>query len=401
MIERLKGTSTAYSMWAVSVVGAAAGLVVSILGGNFADTIPIGESALFLIVVAFATVGLLLVRKVPDNRMGWVFLLGGMLGGIWLATISYAQVGYVNGWTGFDYAVWIDQSVYFPMIFSVVALPLLLFPDGQPPSPRWRWVLRYVIAFMLITAIGNALDPTLFLDLPDGTELVIDNPLGGVAAFELTETGFYILLLAMGVGMLAPAAAMVSRFRHSTGVERLQLKWLAYSAVVAGVAMPAFYVVQAALPGAPFVLDFLLLVGLGGVLGIPITAGIAITRYRLYDIDRLISRTISYALLVGLLFGVYGLGVFLLGDLLPFEGGFPVAVSTLAAAALFNPLRRRLQESIDRRFSRNDYDPQEVLDEFSSKVSEEVDPDILATELLDVVDETMAPASTAVWIREE
>lgn len=400
MIERLKGTSTAYSMWAVSVVGAAAGLVVSIVGGNFASTIPIGESAVFLIVPAFATVGLLLARKVPDNRMGWVFLLGGGLGGIWLATVSYAKGGYVNGWAGFDYAVWINSIVYFSMIFSLVALPLLLFPDGNPPSPRWRWVLRYVIALMLITAIGNSLDPTLFLDLPDGTELVIDNPLGADVA-ELSEAGMAVLAVAVGLGLLAPAAAMVYRFRRSSGVERLQLKWLAYSAVVAGVAMPAFYVVQAALPGSPFVLDLLLLLGLGGVLGIPITAGIAITRYRLYDIDRLMSRTISYALLVGLLFGVYGLGVFLLGDLLPFEGGIPVAVSTLAAAALFNPLRRRLQRTIDRRFSRTDYDPQEVLDEFSSKVSEEVDPGILTSELLDVVDETIAPASSGVWIREE
>lgn len=397
MRERLKRRATAYLMWAVSVAGIAASLGISIVGRSFGGITAEGL-VLILIVLAFATVGLLLARKVPENRMSWVFLTAGMLGGIWLAAVTYSEQGYVHGWAGFEYAVSINQIVYFPMILTLVALPLLLFPDGDPPSPRWSWALRYVYFFGVFIAAGGVLAPTLPLTVGE-QDLEIANPWG--FGLQLPDFAFPIIMAGLVLSLLAPAAAMVYRFRRSTGVERLQLKWLAYSAVVAGVALPIFYALEAAVPDVPFVLDILLPIGLLGVLGIPITAGIAITRYRLYDIDRLISRTISYALLVGLLFGVYALGVFLLGDLLPFEGGVPVAVSTLAAAALFNPLRRRLQTTIDRRFSRTEYDPQEVLEDFSSRVSEEVDVDTLTDELLDVVDETMVPATAAVWIRED
>ena len=229
----------------------------------------------------------------------------------------------------------------------------------------------------------------------------VDNPVGIDAAAVISEStavtvvGGILLLLSL----LAPAAAMVYRFHRSKGVERLQLKWLALSATLAGVGLAIFYTAQQWVPESSPWLQLLAGVALAGVLGIPITAGIAITRNHLYEIDRLISRSISYGLLVGLLGAVYILGVFLLGSL-AFKGEIQVAVSTLVVAALFNPLRRRLHDLLDRRFSRSSYSSPEVIDGFSHLIRDEIDVDTLVGDLLGVVDETMAPAQRAIWIRE-
>lgn len=396
-----KGRIPAYMLWGLAVLGIGTGVAISIVGGSPSHggvAAPVSMS----IVLTFATVGLLLNIKVPSNRIGWVFLVGGALGGVWVAATTYTEQALVLGWAGLGYAVTASQGVYFPWILSLVALPLLLFPDGQVPTPRWRWVYWYVLGFAGFMAFASGVPLERSMELPDGSVIVVENPIGIEGWPHKPPDAFVPILLAgLAFSLLGPAAAMIARFRRSTGVESLQLKWMAYSAGVAGLALPVFYSFEALASEVPLGIQVVSVVGLLGVLGIPISAGTAITRYRLYDIDRLISRTISYALLVGLLTSVYALGVFVLGDLLPFQGGVPVAVSTLAAAALFNPLRLRLHELIDRRFSRTDYDMERVLAEFGSRVSEEVDSNTLIIELLEVVEETMVPAGSAVWIRDE
>lgn len=184
-------------------------------------------------------------------------------------------------------------------------------------------------------------------------------------------------------------------------MERLQVKWLAYSAAIAAVGLSIIYIAEEVGSGPPpVVLTVVTVPALLGVLGIPITTGVAIVRYRLYDIDRLISRTLTYGLVIALLAGVYVLGVFVLGTMLPGEDGVSVALSTLAVAALFNPLRRRVHNAIDRRFNREHYDAQAVVDELSDSLRDEVDMASLEDELLEVVDTTVQPVSAALWIRD-
>ncbi len=387
----------AFTCWVATLMLMVTSLIIAVRGGVAED----GPAVFLLIVLCFATVGLMLIMKVPDNRMGWIFSLGGLLAAIWMITQTYYETARVNGWPGVGYAVWLSQAVYFPMILCLVALPLLLFPDGEVPSRGWRWVW-WVVSTMAVSAV------VLITIQPEHTEEVageivyrVDNPLGieGAAGFleSTAMTVFAGTLLALS--LLAPAAAMVYRFRRSKAVERLQLKWLAFSATLAGVGLAGLYIAQLWVSEPSPWLDLLTTVALAGVLGIPVTAGVAITRYHLYDVDRLISRTISYGLLAFLLGAVYFLGVFLLGGL-AFKGEIQIAVSTLVVAALFNPMRRRLHDLLDRRFSRSAYSPPEVIDGFSLLIRDELDVNTLVGDLLGVVDDTVAPAQRAIWIRE-
>lgn len=403
----------AYSLWVAAIAALAAGVWIGLTGGWVEN-----DSSAFVvpfIVVAYGTVGLMLVRKVPNNTIGWVFLIGALLLGLWIAAISYYDGALRNDWPGVGYVYMFHQAIYFPAILSLVALPLLLFPDGRAPSPRWRWVWLPILTFSILGIVFNffATEHVFDVDTPgvsseylievDNEPMVrIENPLGGsetiTRAFE-SDPAFLLFVTMIAASLLGPVASMVYRFRRSTGVERLQIKWLAYSATIAAVGLSIVYIGGAFLSGPqpPVVLTVPALLG---VLGIPITAGLAIVRYRLYDIDRLISRTLTYGLVIALLAGVYVLGVFVLGTMLPGEDGVTVALSTLAVAALFNPLRRRVHNAIDRRFHREHYDAQAVVDEFSDRLRNEIDMGSLEDELLEVVDTTVQPVSAALWIRD-
>ncbi len=390
---------TPIACWVATLALVVVALIIALRGGATEGN-DSGGPALVLIELTFATVGLMLLLKVPGNRIGWTFSIGGLLAAVWVTTQTYFEAAKLNGWPGIGFVAWLNFAVYFPMILCLVAVPLLLFPDGEVPSRGWRWVWWPIVMVALLAVVSTTLQPEFTEQEARVVTYRVANPMGVEAAGRVLESTAISALgaLLIVVSLLAPAAAMVYRIRRSKGVERLQLKWLAISASFAGLGLAFYYTVQQWVPESSLLLQVVLVVALIGVLGIPVTAGVAITRYRLYDIDRLISRTISYGLLVGLLGAVYVLAVFLLGSL-PFEGQIPVALSTLVVAALFSPLRRRLQELLDRRFSRTAYTSQAVIDDFSRLIRDEIDVDSLLEDLLGVVDATVAPVGRAVWVR--
>jgi hypothetical protein len=411
------GKIPAYLLLAVTVLGLASGFAFHFVGGTAQDGAFAEGLALGLITLSFGTVGVFLLHSAPKNVIGWIFVSAGALGGISFAAKPYFEAALVSDWPGIGYAVWVAQAFYQPWILAMVALPLLVFPTGKVPSPRWRWLWWYVLIFAGITVVVTTLIPSFTDEIDrrdpsmiDTQYLVFDEQqqvvgievqsVFGIAELdEPDESRLATAFLPMiALAYLGPVAAMVYRFRRSTGVERLQIKWVAYSATLAGAGLCIFYLVDFAVPTPPSFMMVFVVIALLGVLGIPITAGIAVTRYRLYDIDRLISRTFTYAILAGLLGGVFATGVFLLGSL-PFEGGVPVAASTLAVAALFNPVRRRIQKRIDRRFARTDYDPEQIIDDFTRATESDVRTEVLADNLLQTVEDTLKPDGAAIWIR--
>ncbi|MGH2544430.1 MAG: hypothetical protein ACRDIB_16680, partial [Ardenticatenaceae bacterium] len=285
--------------------------------------------------------------------------------------------------------VWLQYWIWIPMIFPLVVFVPLLFPEGRLRSPRWRPVAWLAAIIMVIVTISHA-----FVPGPIGEEFgSVPNPYGilGVRAalFTVFEVGA-VALFAIG---LAAAAALLVRLRRSTGAERQQLKWLTYAVALATVAA-----LTASDP------TYGALIAITGWLLIPIAVGIAILRYRLYDIDVLVNRTLVYGSLTITLALVYLGGVVLLQSLFRVVAGqgseLAIVVSTLAIAALFNPLRRRIQKFIDRRFYRRKYDAEQVLASFSATVRDEADLDKMTEELLRVVEETMQPTRVSLWLRE-
>jgi hypothetical protein len=263
-------------------------------------------------------------------------------------------------------------------------------PDGRPPSPRWRPVAWLAGAGAAAFVALAAVQPTIELD--DGH--VVDNPVG-VAAVGDPEQGAVGLVLTSALGLLVVAAvvSLVVRFRRSRGEERLQLKWFTYAAALLPVIL-----LGDLLPDAANSVLFAV-----GISLLPVAAGVAILRYRLYDIDRLINRALVYGLVTALLGGVYAGLVLLAGQLFGDLGDRPpswaVAGATLAVAALFQPARRRVQALVDRRFNRARYDAAHTVDAFSARLRDQVDLDTVAAELLGVVDQTVQPASASLWLR--
>ena len=272
----------------------------------------------------------------------------------------------------------------------LATLTLLLFPTGHPPSSRWRWVVWVVglAITLMVVPMAVATWPSR-ASLPDEGEAVS-------AAFLLQGIG----LLLVGVAMVASLVSLVVRFRRAGGTERQQIKWLAYAGTLTVLVFSGEVLAGGPqrLAGLGVVVGLLLLIVI--VPSIPIAVGIAILRYRLYDIDLVINRTLVYGALTVLLGAVYVAGVVGLPRLLPLaeDNDLVVAGSTLAVAALFSPLRRRVQAFVDRRFYRLRYDAQRTLEAFSARLREEVDLDTLSAELVGVVRHTLQPASVRVWL---
>lgn len=385
---------TALLLWAVAAVFSGAAVVSSVVVNQLVE--PDGL-VLMGIVLAFATTGMALVWRVPDNRIGWIYLAAGILGGLSVFGFIYGRTGVPQNWPAAVYAGLVWKTLYFPWIFTMVSLPILLFPDGEVPGPRWRFVYYTVLATILTSALGSAFLPGPLGEDDFGAAV---NPIGidalsNIATSVLWQILTFSLLI---VTLLGPPLALIFRFLRSKDIERLQLKWLAYSASVAAVGLALTYLLD--FYTGTWWLDIITFVGLLAVFAIPVTTGMAIVRYRLYDIDRLISRTVVYGLLVALLAGVFVGIVFLVGQLLPDSNSISVALSTLAVAALFNPLRVRIQVFIDRRLYRAQYDAREITEEFSSRLQDEVELDTLSDELLTVVDETVKPEAAGIWIRQ-
>jgi hypothetical protein len=337
--------------------------------------------------LAFLTVGAFLGGRRPGNAVGWLLLGWGMVMTFSAFTGAYIERGLVRdpgSLPGPAWAAWAEAVVWHPA-FGLLAFLLLLFPHGRLPSWRWRPFAWFTVAIYLTLSVSAALAPgAVELYHPEATPPV------RLPAAGLADTVFGWLLPGQ---LLLLATALVSvalRLRQARGEERQQVKWFVYTVVTVIVLFIGGIVVFGA--GVLFPLFGL----------IPVSVAVAVFRYRLYDIDRLINRTLVYGLLTAVLVGVYAGLVFLLGRLLdPATGdsALAVAASTLAVAALFQPARRRLQELVDRRFNRRRYDAARTVERFSGRLRDQVDLDTLSTELLGVVDQTVQPVSASLWLR--
>jgi hypothetical protein len=281
--------------------------------------------------------------------------------------------------------------------FNLFVLMLILFPTGQLPRSRWRWVVYLYVAVALAEVVAMLILPGTL----EGLDL-IENPLG----IEGLPIGRKPVQALVFTGGLVASATLISRLRRGSWVERQQIKWLAYAAAASAGGSILTYTPPEAI-GARWVtwIGYVLLEL--GVLGIPISIGIAISRYRLYEIDTLINRTLVYGSLTVLLAVVYFGGVTATEAIVRTLTGqeqqpqLAVVVSTLVIAALFNPLRRRIQAFTDKRFYRSKYDARKTLESFSAKLRDETDLDALSGDLTGVVRDTMQPAHVSLWLRPE
>lgn len=343
-------------------------------------------------IVGFGGVGWVLTRRVPDNPIGWSFSVAGLI---------WAVMGLAFGWAGLALAghrqfgsferlcALIDANGWMLAMPFSVALPLLLLPDGRLLSRRWRHVVRATIIGAVLGTIGFATEPGLLDSESRYPDIV--NPIG-VRQFGPLP-GALALLGAMTVllSVLAGATAVILRFRGSRGIERQQLRWVVFggSLAIVGTAVSAV--------GSPGVATDVGTVA--GIAAVPVCVGIAVLRYRLYELGRIVSRTVSFAVVSATLLGVY-LGLVTLSlELLP--SGSPVAVagSTLAAAALFQPLRKRVQSVVERRFNRAQFDAEQTSSAFGRRLRNEVDLEVVRSDLLTVVNQTLEPATATLWLR--
>jgi hypothetical protein len=387
-------------VWWASVAVALATAVLLVLGALHstsadASLTGLGGAAFLVAALAFSTVGALIAARVPGNRIGPVFLLIGAVIGVGNLLFQYAdQALFISrGLPGGAVAAWL-QNFGLPSGFGLLAIAVLLFPDGRLPSPRWRWVLWLALAGIVLNAGGYALRP----GPTDAPFENVGNPLGIPGTFELMDalTGLGWMFMGAAVGLAALGSGL--RLRRARGVERAQLKWLALAAAVTGTAIVAD--VASYFLGASGVNELRNLVLGIGFTAFPLAAGVAILRRRLYDIDVVINRALVYGALTATLAGAY-LGLVLLVGLAVGRSGFAVAVSTLAVAALFRPARAKIQAAVDRRFYRRRYDAALTLESFGARLREELDLDALAADLSGVVRDTVQPAHVSLWLRSE
>jgi hypothetical protein len=354
-----------------------------------------GGVAVVLATVSAATAGAVLTSRRPAHPVGWLLLAFALLPqALTSAAEGYARYGFLArpGALPAASAVATLASVTFVPGLGLVGFVLLLTPTGSPPSARWRWWARVAaalpVAFVVSWLLGTPqLDP--------GSPLhAVRNPFAVAALAGPLRVGYATASPAIAVTLVVAAASLVGRFRRARGVERLRLRWLAF---VAALAPPAVLVTAAG------VLTGHEAVG-GWVMGVylallPLAIGASILRYRLYDLDRIISRTLAYGLLTLLLGGGYAAVVLVLGQLLGRDSSLVVAGATLAVAAVVGPARRRVQAAVDRRFNRRRYDAAQTIQAFSARLRDQVDLDTLTGELLAVVEQTMQPTQAWLWLR--
>jgi len=352
---------------------------------------PESQDAIVLTFVAvFATMGLLIASRHQRNPIGWIFCgvaVSAGLGHLARSSVEYwLSGGAVSQALGEAAAVYTESSWIWWVLVPVTFL-LLLFPDGRLPSPRWRVVTLCAALGIAGEFLAGVLLPGPIEDFPG-----IANPY----AVDVPAWLEVIPAVLTAVGILGSALSLLVRFRRADFAQRQQIKWLAYAGAVAAptiiVGVATYGALGPAVAGA---------VIQGAVLTLPVAAGVAIMRYRLYDIDVVVNRTLVYGALTATLAGAYVGGVLLLRlalDPVVDESELAVAGSTLAVAALFRPARARIQSFVDRRFYRSRYDAGRTLELFSGRLREELDLAALSADLREVVRETMQPAHVSLWL---
>lgn len=363
------------------------GLASASIALGLSNGLPLEQDlALVPVFFVYTVIGALVASRAPRNPIGWLLSFTGLFATLTFFVSQYAAFATTTApgsLPGGGVAIWLSLWLWMGMLGSLL-YTVLLFPSGRLPSPRWRpasWIAGLVLGSVaVIFAFGSPAtsDP---VPLPNPLWIPALAPL-----YEVVQAGFVLFVVLFGLAV----ASLVVRFRRSRGVERQQLKWI----VAAGVMM----VVTLA---AGLVWEFFG-AWIAVVLALPMSIGVAILRYRLYDIDVLINRALVYGALSASLLATYLVSVIALSALLrPLAGSSDLAVagSTLAALALFQPLRARLQRFVDRRFYRARYDAARTVDRFSSRLRDQVDLDALSGELIGVVSETVQPAHASLWLR--
>ena len=366
---------------ALAMIGCAVALAVLNKSDVAAAIFPLG-------LTVSAIVGGLVASRRPANPVGWFFL--GSAGCLALAEVAARYATY--GLSGALAMAWLLSWLWLPGVTLMLFFVPLYFPDGRLVSPRWRWLARVAFLFCVGGAIYSAFSPGEIQD--EG----IVNPLGIEALKPVSDLlGPFVLVVYFAL-LFASAASLAVRFRRSGSVERQQIKWLAFAAL----AIPVWFLTNAPIEAASHTL-FVIMDALIVSALIPAATGIAILRYRLYDIDVVINRTIVYGSLTIMLVALYFGGIVVLQRVFVALTGqqstLAVVASTLAIAALFNPLRRWVQAFVDRRFYRRKYDAAKTLAAFNSRLREETDLDSLREEVLEVVRETMQPEHASLWLR--
>ena len=405
----------AWSLAGLCLVMAVATIVLSVLprparegAGAWSTAV---DLSLFMTFLAFPVVGALTASRRPRNPIGWICLTVGLLWWLILVSEEYSAYGLaVPGSVPFPATIYalLYAWTWVPAVGLLGIFMILLFPDGKLPSRRWRPLAWLAGTVIVVESVAVFLTPGP-LDGLAGAR----NPFG--VDLPWLEVLQYIVLLFLPICMVAAAASLVLRFRHAGGEVRQQIKWLAFAASFLGLVY--LFIMSAGfidwLISAPGTQSDLGTQTLWGALledvmllsfaGVPVAIGFAILRYRLYDIDIVINRTLVYgaltAMLVALYFGSVVSLQYASRILTGGESQLVVVASTLAIAALFNPLRRRIQNLIDRRFYRRKYDAQKTLSTFSEKLREETDLEALNAELLSVIRETMQPEHVSLWLR--
>jgi hypothetical protein len=399
--EKVDGLGTraaswlAWTMWALSMALTVLSLWLLVLGIS-RPNVPVypywAEGT--LLAVGYSTVGAVVASRRPRNSIGWVLCAIGLSWGAHHFSseyVTYALLAAPGSLPAANAAAWISSWLWVPGLGLIVFLALL-FPSGRLPSPRWRPFAWLSVMLVAAGTIMAAFSPGARFGLS------VRNPLG----IESLPNVYEQLQALMFAAIFVASASLLVRLHHARGVERQQIKWVAYAgALAASASLPTYTVFEAT------DLRWLELVGyvpaLVGILGIPTAVGIAILRYRLYEIDRIINRTLVYGSLTAILVAHY-LGSIVWLQILFVEltgqrSTLAVVASTLLTAALFQPLRRRIQGFIDRRFYRRKYDARKSLEAFSAKLRDETDLDALSDDLVGVVRETMQPAHVSLWLR--
>jgi hypothetical protein len=391
--ERVIGWRAAL-VWLVPVVSVTLASAGAVYAPEQPD-MPLAARAVFVVFIAsLGFVGTLIVTRRPRNSIGWILWGSGILATAAVAGDDYVSASFesfAGTLPGTIWVAWLIGQAFIPVIGAMMVLVPLLFPDGRLLSRRWRWVVVVVVIGLAAGAVKIGFTP----GATEADERVL-NPLGIDAvrdlgsALDLINFGSFLITLPFAF------AAMILRYRRGTSRERAQLRWYAAAVSVSG----AFFMLAVLPVGPQRDIGWL-----GGILTIPlvpIAIGIAILRYRLYDIDRIISRTVSYAMLTAALAVIFVVGVLGLQSVLaPFTAGNTIAVaaSTLAVFVVFQPIRRRIQGAVDRRFDRRRYDAERTVATFAERLRDEVDLERLQGALIAAADETVRPASASVWLR--
>ena len=342
--------------------------------------------------VGFCLVGALLTRRRPGHPVGWIFAAAGMLAAVDFASFEYALaavVGHRDLPAG-DYVGWLQLWIWVPFVALITVYLPLLFPDGRLPGPRWRPVSWAAAGCGVIAASALAITPGVVVNLR-----ALRNPFG-VHPAAVSNTAIAVGLAGLIGCVVVAVWSLLVRARRGTSVERQQIKWLAYAGCLVAATLVPSTILSLSTGTAARIAEGALMIA---IVTVPVAVAVAVLKYRLYEIDRIISRTLAYVVVTGLMAGVYAGLVLLATRVLGVTTPPAVAAATLAAAAFFNPLRHRVQRVVDRRFNRARYDADKTVAAFASRLQDAVDLDAVQADLFGVVQHALEPARISVWIR--